>query len=246
MKSCGRQLRHDFVPIGLDPFSNPNVARLGGMLDNLGSPSQRRLDPVLAFPFAVVTGIQPDMAQPGKLFCCALYYEHHAITIHDVSWMHLGFEHEALGIDEQMPFAPFDFLACVIAARATQTNGFDTLAVDDACTWLRFTAHLCTRLLTQCGMKPFPQTLLPPQTKIVIDRFPGRQIVRQQAPCASASQQIEHSIDDFTLAMKTRSPMKRGHRKQRSDAVPFRIAQVSKIVCSMHDAHCITCAPKKP
>ena len=34
--------------------------------------------------------------------------------------------------------------------------------------------------------------------------------------------------------------MKRGHRKQRSDAVPFRIAQVSKIVCSIYNAYSIT------
>jgi hypothetical protein len=40
--------------------------------------------------------------------------------------------------------------------------------------------------------------------------------------------------------------MKRGRRKQRSDAVPFRIAQVSQIFCSIHDAYSITREQQKP
>jgi len=75
-------------------------------------------------------------------------------------------------------------------------------------------------------MKPFPETIPLPQTEIVIHCFPRGQIVGKQAPRASASQQIENGIDDLTVAMKARSSMKRGSRKQRSDTAPFRIAQI--------------------
>jgi hypothetical protein len=73
-------------------------------------------------------------------------------------------------------------------------------------------------------MKAFPEAVPPPQTKVVIHGFPGRQIVGKQTPGASASQHVENGMDDLTVAMKTRSPMQSGCRKQRSDAVPFRIA----------------------
>src|SRR5260370_11267474 len=102
--------------------------------------------------------------------------------------MHLGFEYESLRVYQQMTFTSFNFLACIIATRATQTDGFDTLAVDDACAWLSFASHLLTHLLAKCGMKPFPETIFIPETEVVIHRFPRRQIVRKQTPCASAAQ----------------------------------------------------------
>src|SRR5215470_11524697 len=86
--------------------------------------------------------------------------------------------------------------------------------------------HLLTHLLAKCGMKPFEDAILPPQPKIVVHGFPRREIVRKQAPRASASQRIENGIHDLTVAISARSPMERGHRKQRSDAAPFRIAQI--------------------
>jgi hypothetical protein len=46
--------------------------------------------------------------------------------------------------------------------RATQSNGFDALALNDACAWLRFAPHLLTHLLAQRGMKPFEDAILPP------------------------------------------------------------------------------------
>jgi hypothetical protein len=75
-------------------------------------------------------------------------------------------------------------------------------------------------------MKPFPEAIVLPQTKVVVHRFPGRQVVGKQTPRASASQQIENGIDDLTVAVEARSTMKRGSRKKRCDAVPFRIAHI--------------------
>jgi hypothetical protein len=147
-------------------------------------------------------------------------------TIHDIGCMHFGFEDETLRVHQQMTFAPCDFLACVIATRATQTDGFDTLAVNDACTGLSFTSHLFTHLHAQCCMKSFPEAIFIPQTKVVIHGFLRRQIVGKQTPSASASQQIENGIDDLTVAMEARPSVKRGSREKRSNAVPFRIAQI--------------------
>ena len=72
MKAWRWQLRHNRVPIRLDTFGEPDIAGFGWMLDNLGSPSERLLNPVFAFPSAVVAGIEPDMTQPRKLSCSTI------------------------------------------------------------------------------------------------------------------------------------------------------------------------------
>ena len=119
------QLRHNLLPIRLDAFREPDVAGLWRMLNNLGSPAERLLNPVFAFPFAVLASVQPDMVQPRKLSCCTIHEQHDPITIHDIGGMHLGFEDEALGIDEQVPLTTSDFFACIIATWSTQSYGFD-------------------------------------------------------------------------------------------------------------------------
>jgi hypothetical protein len=75
-------------------------------------------------------------------------------------------------------------------------------------------------------MKPFPESILPPQTEVVIDGFPGRQIVRKQAPRTAASQQIQDGIENFPRTMKPRTPMSSRCRKKSSDTIPFRIAYI--------------------
>src|SRR5690349_7886268 len=101
----------NLLPVRFDIFGKPDIARLGRTLDNLSSPSQCGLGPVLAFPFAIVASIQPDMTKPRKLSCHAAGEQHHPITIHDVGSMHFGFEDQALGIDQQMALASLDLLA---------------------------------------------------------------------------------------------------------------------------------------
>ena len=73
-------------------------------------------------------------------------------------------------------------------------------------------------------MKPFPGAIPPPESKVIIHGFPGRQIVGKQTPRASASQEIENGIDNLSRAMKQGSPMECRGREKRSNAVPFRIA----------------------
>ena len=48
----------------------------------------------------------------------------------------------------------------------------------------------------------------------------------KQSPGAAAAHQVQDSINDLTLAVQARSSMSGGLRKKRSDAVPFRIAQI--------------------
>jgi len=73
-------------------------------------------------------------------------------------------------------------------------------------------------------MNLFPQAIPPPEAKRVIHRFPRRQIVRKQAPRASASEDLEDGVENFTSAVKPGTPMDSRSREKRSDAGPFRVA----------------------
>jgi hypothetical protein len=111
-----------------------------------------------------------------------------------------------------------------ITTRPTQPYGFDALAIDDCRTWLGLTPHHKTYPLSKNYMNLLLQAIPPPEAKIVVHSFSGRQIVEKQTPCTPTSQHIEDYIENFTRAMKLRTPMSCRSREKRSDAVPFRIA----------------------
>lgn len=76
--------------------------------------------------------------------------------------MDLHFEEQALGIHQQMPFAPFDLLAPIIPALLADAGSFDALTIDDADTRLGLAPQGDARLPTRGGVEVLPPTLPAP------------------------------------------------------------------------------------
>ncbi|GHC96193.1 hypothetical protein GCM10019060_25970 [Novosphingobium pokkalii] len=86
-------------------------------------------DGVAEFSARIAT-IGEDMTQPGKPPPRGFQEVNRAIAVLNISCVDLDGDEEAAGVGQDMPLAPLDFLARVIAARATTFGGLHGLTVD--------------------------------------------------------------------------------------------------------------------
>ena len=86
-----------------------------GVLHRLHLPAKRLFDPLHEAAFLVRT-VDPDQLEPGKAASQWSQQEFAAGMILDIGLMHQHVQDHAGSIDEDMPLAPFHFLAAVIAA----------------------------------------------------------------------------------------------------------------------------------
>lgn len=82
----------------------------------LAQPGKRPLDDP-AQKAATVASIDPDVRQAREALREIGQHQLATVTILDNGAMHEALEDEAFGIDQQMPFASFHFLAAVVATQ---------------------------------------------------------------------------------------------------------------------------------
>jgi hypothetical protein len=83
-------------------------------LDHRDGPAERRFDPV--FATSPITRIDPQMGQTRQAAILSVEYQAGAIAVGDVGGMHDSAEDQALGVDQEVAFAPTQFLRPIIAA----------------------------------------------------------------------------------------------------------------------------------
>src|SRR5215510_6476371 len=91
---------------------------------------------MVAHPFHEMPPIAPGDPEPTQLFTCATEpcaEETGSRRVGDRGSRHDHGHEEPQRIHPQMAFTPFDVLAFVIAAFASELGGLDTLTVDAAC-----------------------------------------------------------------------------------------------------------------
>src|SRR5262249_18698278 len=152
-----------------------------------------------------------------------------AIAIVDIGRVDEGLEEHALRADEQVALAPGHLLAGVVAVRVR----WPPLSVvltdwtrDDRRAGRRLAPHPAPRRLAQPGMDPLPGAVLAPQPEVVLDRLPGRQVVRQQAPGLAAAPHVEVGVRDLTSAPATRASAGLGCRHERLEDRPLAVRPV--------------------
>ena len=139
-------------------------------------------------------------------------------------------QHQAQRIDQQMPLAPFDFLAPIIPTRgAPDLRGLDRLAIDARGTRGRLAPRCYAGSFTQGLHDLGPGPVVAPLRKVIIDRALGQQIMRQHVPLTTAPVQIKKRIEDFSHVDLTRVPSawtRLGRRDQRCHDSPLLVRQV--------------------
>jgi hypothetical protein len=157
-----------------------------------------------------------------------------AVPIGNIGGVHQRTHDQTLGIDQQVALAAIDFLAAVITPRTAHHSGFDRLAIEDGRRWLGIAPQLHADGGVQGSMEPLPEALHTPQAKVVIRRFPRRQIMGQQSPGAATAQDIENSIQDFPHRVTPRPAPLLGSRQVRCEQLPCSIRHIRGISCSIH------------
>ena len=152
------------------------------------------LDPI--DELASVASIGPDPLDGGRRFVPqALQDQLGTITVLDVCGMDDNGQQIAHGIDNNMPLAPFDPLACIIAAHPARFGCLDTLTVDDGRTGVRVTiTRFPVALAQNCGDLT-PRAVKAPLTEVIVHAVTVWIIARQILPLATAAHNIENGVD---------------------------------------------------
>ena len=105
-----------------------------------------------------------------------------------------------------MSFSACNLLSSVKTAIRASFRGLDRLAIHNGGTglWL-FLVPLSSYFHTQGLVQSLPETFLSPQTEVMIDSLPGRQVARKHAPGTATLQDIENAIQNDSPAMFARA-----------------------------------------
>src|SRR3954452_5833276 len=109
-----------------------------------------------------------------------------------------------------MALAPADLLTGVKAAHPSCFTRAYRLTIQNRSTRLAVPTGCLPHSFSQRVMNPLPRSLTTPQPEGVIDRAPGRQIVRQQFPGTAAAHGIEDTVQNLTAAMFYRTATRLG------------------------------------
>src|SRR3954452_15975436 len=74
--------------------------------------------------------------------------------------------------------------------------GLHRLTIENGRRGLRVAPGRQAYAFAQAAVDLFPKADLTPLPKVIVDRFPLRQIMRQQTPGNTPAQHVEHGIDD--------------------------------------------------
>ncbi len=104
------------VPVRLLPFRHPHVAGPPRASDDLHRPPQSLLHPVFALALAVVTRVQPQVRESREPLLNPLQKQLYAIPVHNARGVNLRFQHQPLGVHQQVAFAALELLSAIITA----------------------------------------------------------------------------------------------------------------------------------
>src|SRR5262245_27451250 len=146
-------------------------------------------------------------------------------------------EQQPQRIDQEMPLAPFDFLAPVIPTlRAAYLGGLDRCAIDSDGARRGLAPRLHAGLLTQCLDHFCPCPIVAPLGTVVIDGAFGQQIMGQHIPLAATPVEIEQCIEYLPHVHRTRAPSPvalLGGWNQRCQYRPLLVRQIRRVFLSM-------------
>ena len=82
-------------------------------------------------------------------------------------------------------------------------------------------------------MYTFPGSIYAPSPEIMVDGLPWWEVVRQKAPGASATRDVEDGVEDLAQGVHPGAPGGFGGRQMGLYVGPFGIGEVG-LVCSSH------------
>jgi hypothetical protein len=221
--------RHNLEGVKLGPFHNfdgaaPELARLFQQHPSIPSVGPDMFD---ATP--------RDLAEEGAQQLLSSF------AVLDVCRQDHDQQNKTHGIDQNMAFATIDFLARIVASLVADFAAFDSLAVDDGRTGLSLAPFDQTEVFAQMGVNPIPQSVGFPESEVVVDRTPRREILRQVAPLTSSFDKVEDGVEQLSKRVPAPSASFGRLGKAVIDEWPFGIGEVR---CISHPKRITACGAR--
>ena len=179
---------------------------------------------------AGIAAIGPEDLQPAKEKIESREQMGGSIAVLHRGGSHAHPEDQAEGIYHNMPLAPADLLARIVAdRRAALFGAFDTLTVEDGRTRRRLAPLGDAHFVAQGLVEPLPQSDPAPRREVFEDRGPRREVIGQQPPLAAGAVEIEDGVEDHPAWMFDRSSARFGLRNPRLDNLPFLVGEITGV-----------------
>src|SRR5262249_13916278 len=130
--------------------------------------------------------------------------------------VHQGVEDQAVRADHEVPLAPLDLLATVVAADPPWRR-LHRLALADGGAGGGVTTQAGAPVLAEPGREVFAGAVTAPEANVVIHRLPRRRIMRQEPPAATTADDREDAVETLTPLPAARRSTRLGGRQQRFD-----------------------------
>ena len=164
-----------------------------------------------------------------------------SIPILNIGGQHHHRDDQPDRIDQDMTFAPIDFLAGIVTPLVADLGAFDALTVDDTSTGVALAPIDQTHLFSQVGVNRCPQTVAFPESEVVIGRSPRGKVSWQVAPLTAGFDNIENGVGQLSEGMLARTPCLGGLGEAVIDELPFALG---KVRCISHRKRISDCGTR--
>jgi len=108
------------------------------------------------------------------------------------------------------------------------------LGIDDTCAGLRIPSEANPEPLADGRVELLPGVVEAPETKVVVDGLPGREIVGLESPGTAATQDVEDSVEDLSQGVQPGASGGLGNGQVRLDDLPLSVGEVGLVCSSSH------------
>ena len=161
-----------------------------------------------------------------------------SIPILNIGGQHHHRDDQPDRIDQDMAFAPIDFLAGIVTPLVADFGALDALTVDDTCTGVALASIAHAHQFPQVSMNGGPQAVALPESEVVIGRCPRGKVSGQVAPLATGFDHIEDGVGQLSVGMLARTSRPGGLGEAVMDELPF---AVGKVRCISHPKRITDC-----
>jgi len=182
---------------------------------------------------AGVAAIHPEPPQPGEPLERPVQHRLRARAFGRAGGGDGHPEHQPQGVDQQMPLAAFDPLGRVVAHVPAVTGGLDALAVQNGGGGLARPPVGFPNQGAQRVVERRPVVIDGPFAKDIINRLPGRKVVRQQPPGDAPFDHVQHRIQNPPPVRGRTSAFGR-FGEQRFQIVPLGLGKTRVIYGDFH------------
>lgn len=176
-----------------------------------------------------IATIREYVAQPKEASDDFGGHQRRAVAVLNIGGMQYGMDEIAIGVGQDVPLAPFDFLAGLIGARTAAFRGFHALTIHHASAGRSLTT-VCFACCHQQGVVDRqPQPIVAPEVEPVPHSRDRRKAWWQHPPGQAAAKQIQDSLDNAPQRPFARSPNMRRGRQQRLQNRPLGIGHIAPL-----------------